>query len=176
MSHFTHLSLPLVSGRSRLGVDGWLFGAVLGVVSLGGAEAAIAHGVVTTYQIKPQIQLRATYDSGEPFAQAQISVYPPNQDTPSQTGQTDQQGQFLFTPDSAQPGVWQVKVRAGGHGAVMNIPVAAATAAEPTEQAPQTLAATTGGGVYTPLQKGVMVGAIAWGCLGTALFCLRRKG
>lgn len=174
MSHFMHRPLPLLPGRAAVWAQ---LGVISGALCLGVGgrpPAAIAHGVVMDYQIKPQVEIRATYDSGEPFAQAQVSIYPPNSDTPSQTGQTTNQGQFTFTPDPAQPGTWQVKVRAGGHGDMVSIPLAANSPAAATAT-PQNLASVGGHSAYTPLQKGVMVGAIAWGCVGTALFCLRRK-
>lgn len=145
------------------------------VVGVGGqTKPAIAHGVVMQYQATQQIAVQATYDTGEPLANAQVVIYAPDSDTPWQTGKTNEKGQFAFTPEANKAGNWQVKVRLAGHGEVLNVPIQAANSdsAPADQRSLATASATTG---YTPLQKGVMAVSVIWGCIGTALFCLRRK-
>jgi len=144
----------------------WALPGLLGVAIMGLAERSLAHGVVMQYQTTQAVSVQAKYDSGEPFANAQVTVYAPDSDQPWSKGTTDNNGVFTFTPDDLKPGTWQVKVRSAGHGDVANIPVSSGT---------QKLATVSGGNGYTPLQKGVMAASVIWGCVGTALFFLRRK-
>lgn len=143
----------------------WMVPVLLGAGIMGLAERSLAHGVVMQYQTTQAVSVQAKYDSGEPFANAQVTVYAPDSDAPWSKGTTDNNGLFVFTPDATKPGTWQVKVRSAGHGDVANIPVGET----------QNLAAVSGGTGYTPLQKGVMAASVVWGCVGTALFFLRRK-
>ncbi|MDX2244083.1 MAG: carboxypeptidase-like regulatory domain-containing protein [Leptolyngbyaceae cyanobacterium bins.302] len=140
---------------------------VLLLGTLGQAGSAIAHGVEMQYQTTQAIALQAKYDTGAPFANAQVSVYAPDSDAPWLKGTTNSEGQFTFTPDASKPGTWQVKVRSAGHGEILNIPVSAA-------QATATTPANPGTG-YTSLQKGVMAASVIWGAIGTALFFWGRK-
>jgi len=157
--------------RRWLSVGGkWTLPVLVGVGVAGLAERSLAHGVVMQYNTTQAISIQAKYDSGEPFANAQVIVYAPDSDTPWTKGTTDNNGMFTFTPDQSKPGTWQVKVRSAGHGDVANIPVGETTISET-----QNLAAVSSNAGYTPLQKGVMAAAVIWGCVGTALFFLRRK-
>lgn len=141
---------------------------LLSMVGLPGK--VLAHGVVIDHQTTQAVAIQAAYDTGEPMVDAQVVVYAPS--NPSQawtTGKTDAKGQFVFMPDRAQAGNWQVSVRQAGHGDILNIPVEG--------EANTTTAATSAGSAsaMTSLQKGVMVGSIIWGFIGTALFFARGK-
>ncbi|MBE9182681.1 carboxypeptidase regulatory-like domain-containing protein [Oculatella sp. LEGE 06141] len=159
---------------------------LLGLLSVLGVQSrAIAHGVEINYQTTEAIAINATYDTGEPMAEAQVIVYAPDDpSTPWMTGTTDEQGRFLFAPDRAQSGNWEVAVRQAGHGEILSIPVDGEAASE-TEQAPapssetaaveQTAGRANNLDALSPLQKGVMGGAVLWGFIGTALFFARGK-
>lgn len=148
-------------------------------------SAAWAHGVKLEYQVTQAIQITAAYDTGEPMDNAQVVVFSPTD--PSQpwlTGTTDQQGRFTFTPDSTQPGTWEVQVRQAGHGDILAIPIEgeAATpgsttsgAVDTVTDAPATVAPAASGPSYTALQQGLLVGSVVWGCVGTAFFFARPK-
>lgn len=142
------------------------------LVSVGGhVEAAIAHGVEMQYQTTQAVSVQAKYDTGTPLANAQVTVYAPDSDTPWLKGTTDDKGAFTFTPDLSKPGTWQVKARLAGHGDVLNVPVGEGGISTTSQSA----GTASGGAGYTPLQKGVMAASIIWGAIGTALFFLGRK-
>ena len=142
---------------------------------LGYAQTAIAHGVDLQYQTTQAIWVQATYDTGAPLANAQVTVYAPDSDTPWLKGTTDGQGKFTFTPDPTKSGIWQVKARLAGHGDVLNIAVGEAGSAGAIAADRTYLEASRGTTGYTPLQKGVMAASVIWGAIGTALFFVRRK-
>lgn len=132
------------------------------------AMSAWGHGVDLGYRQTQAVEIMATFDSGEPMANAQVAVYAP--DNPSQpwlTGTTDEQGRFLFSPDRDEAGTWEVTVRQAGHGDVVTIPVDA--------EAGAMLATTSGDGELSPLQQWVLAAAVIWGFIGTALFFARGK-
>jgi nickel transport protein len=142
------------------------FLAVLAVflLSLAVPAAAYGHGVKITYQSKTVVEVTALYETGEPMAGAQVTVYAPGDpSTPWLTGACDQNGRFTFTPEPSKPGTWDVQVRQAGHGGIVHIPVGESVAE-------------TGGGTYTPLQTVLMVACVLWGLVGTALFFAGRKG
>lgn len=146
---------------------------------LGPPGQTLAHGTKITYQSTQAIAIQANYDTGEPMQQAQVVVYAPaNPSQPWLQGTTDGTGQFLFRPDPAQPGNWQVKVRQAGHGDIVTIPVGevAGTAAVPGLSNRRDLfsarASTPG---LSPIQTGLMGAAVVWGFIGTALFFARGK-
>ena len=129
------------------------------------AHAAGAHGVQVAAELTQAVHIRATYDTGQPMAQAQVALFAPS--NPAQVwarGVTDDKGTFTFVPDPAEVGQWSVQVRQAGHGAIVSVTTdgTAPQAAQPT---PQSMA-----------QKLLMVALVAWGALGTALFFWRRKG
>ncbi|MEM6753331.1 MAG: carboxypeptidase-like regulatory domain-containing protein [Cyanobacteria bacterium P01_C01_bin.38] len=147
----------------------------------------LAHGTKISYENTEAIVIKAAYDTGEPMGKAQISVYSPdNPSEPWLTGTTDEKGRFLFQPDSTKSGNWEVKVRHLGHGGVVKVPV---TTAQPTEiQQTQPTASPNSSTPeqvvrvpesdnleYTPVQRGLMIASVIWGCVGTALFFLNRK-
>jgi nickel transport protein len=142
----------------------------------------LAHGVSINYAITQAIAIQAAYDTGEPMVKAQVIVYAPdNPSTPWQKGTTDEKGKFVFMPDLAKAGNWEVTVRQAGHGDVIVIPVESGTAGNapstpPTSSSPETKQATSSSPeTLTPLQKGLMSGSVIWGFVGTALFFARRK-
>ncbi|ERN40250.1 hypothetical protein KR51_00031920 [Rubidibacter lacunae KORDI 51-2] len=130
-----------------------------------------AHGSAIDYRRAEAIELRATFDSGEPMAGAQVTVYAPYRPTePWLKGTTDAGGRFTFLPDPKRAGSWDVKVRLAGHGTIVSIPGA-------EEDEVTTLAQTewSSHSGYTPLQTAVMAAAGIWGCVGTALFFSRDR-
>lgn len=153
------------------------------------AQKAIAHGVEVQYQSRQGFEVSATYDSGEPMANAQVIIFSPeNPSTPWQTTKTDAEGRFTFVPPEA--GNWQVKIHQAGHGTSLTIPVADAAAptasvttaaadqpahadAPAAESQPTSVPVTAA--TASPLQKGVMIGSVIWGCIGTALFFSRNS-
>ncbi|MBD2056464.1 carboxypeptidase regulatory-like domain-containing protein [Oculatella sp. FACHB-28] len=144
---------------------------------------AIAHGVGITYQATEAIELQANYDSGEPMAEAQVSVYSPaDPSTPWLTGTADETGRFVFAPDPSIPGTWEVQVRQAGHGEILNISVggeagvlgANAGASEADDESNSQIASGIGDNLSIP-QKGLMAVSVIWGFVGTALFFLARK-
>lgn len=138
--------------------------AVFLLLSFGVSTAAFAHGVRIAYQTKTAVEISAAYDTGEPMAGAQVTVYAPgNPAAPWLTGVCDKHGRFTFVPDLSQPGTWDVRVRHAGHGGIIHVPVGEALAA-------------AGGTPYSPLQLVLMAACVIWGLVGTALFFARRKG
>jgi nickel transport protein len=147
------------------------------LLALGGsASTALAHGVSVTYETRtaPVVTLHAAFETGEPMAGGQVSIYTPaDPATPWQTGVCDEQGRYTFVPDLAIPGTWEVQVRQAGHGDIIYVEVA-----PPDETSAATQAALLAGGsgtTHTPLQLLAMGGAVIWGCIGTALFFARRR-
>ena len=130
---------------------------------LGLAVTTYAHGAKVEYAISTTVEIQATYDSGDPMAEAQVTVYAPDDlATPWLTGICDKEGRFTFTPDTSIPGTWDVQVRKAGHGDMVHIPIG--------EQG-----ATSGGTGYTSLQYVLMGATTVWGFVGTALFFSRHK-
>jgi nickel transport protein len=149
---------------------------------VGWQSRATAHGVAIEYQTTQAYEINAAYDTGEPMANAQVAVFSPNDPAkPWLTGTTDAEGRFVFSPSA--PGNWEVQVRQAGHGDILVIPVedgATSTATAPTttdtgNNVGNDSVATGPIDSYTPLQKGLMMGAVIWGCVGTALFFARGK-
>lgn len=124
---------------------------------------ALAHGVKIEYTISMTIEIIAMYDSGDPMADAQVTVYAPNDlANPWLTGTTDKTGRFTFTPDPEIPGTWDVQVRHAGHGDIVHIPIREGTAI-------------TGSTGFSPMQIILMGACVIWGFVGTALYFSRRK-
>ncbi|NCJ05253.1 carboxypeptidase regulatory-like domain-containing protein [Synechococcales cyanobacterium C] len=144
-----------------------IFGG-LGIIGLQSVPVW-GHGVVITHEVQRAIAIQARYDTGEPMAAAQVTVYAPDDPTtPWLTDTTTADGEFLFTPDLGQPGTWEVQVRQAGHGQILAIPITETAAG---------LEITSGEaaqGAPNPLQRGLMIGSVVWGCVGTALFFSRK--
>lgn len=125
---------------------------------------AYAHGIRIQHTIDMLVEIVAAYDSGEPMAGAQVSVYAPDDPaTPWLTGVCDDLGRFSFAPDASRPGTWAVRVRLAGHGDIIHIPVGESSGT----------AGRAGG--YTPLQIVLMAVCVIWGSIGTALYFARRR-
>jgi nickel transport protein len=135
------------------------------MLTLGVTATTSAHGAKIDYTISPAVEIRATFDTGEPMAEGQVTVYAPDDpSTPWLTGTCDEEGRFIFTPDLAKPGTWDVQVRQAGHGDIIHIPI---------EEGGQVTASSSTG--YTPLQIVLMGASVAWGLVGTALFFSRKR-
>ena len=125
---------------------------------------AYAHGAKIEYTIASSIEIVAKYDSGEPMAEAQVTIYAPNDpSTPWLIGTCDDQGRFSFTPDVAIPGTWDIQVRQAGHGDMIHIEI---------EDGSVSSGSSSG---YSTGQIIVMSLCVIWGIFGTAMFFKRRK-
>ncbi|EAW35282.1 carboxypeptidase-like regulatory domain-containing protein [Lyngbya sp. PCC 8106] len=146
--------------------------------SLGLSEKAFAHGVQIEHSASQAIEINAKYDTGTPLENAQVTVYSPNDPTtPWKQGTTDDQGNFVFTPDPSKTGYWEVKVRRAGHGGIVSIPLGTAANNDPvsTSEPPenpnnQSSFYSQASQGLSPIQKGLMMASVLWGCVGTALF------
>ncbi len=139
-------------------------------LALGHSVAAFAHGVVVESHVGTAIQIDAIYDTGEPMAGGQVTVYSPEDpSTPWLTGVTDEEGRFVFMPDLSKAGGWDIQVRQAGHGEIVRVDVGsdAATTGEVT-----TAADSTG---YSMPQILLMSASGIWGFVGTALFFSRQQ-
>ena len=133
------------------------------LLALGLTMTASAHGAKIEYTIGVAVEIRATYDTGEPMAGGQVTVYSPDDpSTPWLTCVCDEEGRFIFTLDTYKPGTWDVQVRQSGHGDMVHIPIGEGMAV-------------MGGTGYTPLQIVLMGVCVVWGFVGTALFFSRRR-
>ncbi|PSP18078.1 MAG: hypothetical protein BRC58_04595 [Cyanobacteria bacterium QS_8_64_29] len=130
---------------------------------------AAAHGTVVEYRRTEAIAIQARYEGGDPMANAQVTVYAPDEPSnPWRQGTTDSKGRFAFVPPGSASGNWEVRVRKAGHGEIANIPLGQKTGSA----AASGLAGSTG---YTPLQKALMGAVGVWGFVGTALFFAQRR-
>ena len=169
--------------RDRINAIAGLTVGIAGSTLLGTAPPVLAHGVVVEHSITQTIRIQASYDTGEPMAEAQVNVYAP--DAPQEvwtTGTTDSDGVFTFTPDAERLGNWEVQVRQAGHGDITVIPLQAEDLAGQVEQTEQTGQSEQTGQIaagesssYSPAQMVVMGAAGVWGFVGTALFFWRRS-
>ncbi len=131
------------------------------LLALGLTMQASAHGARIEYTISIAVEIRATYDTGEPMGGGQVTVYAPDDPTPWLEGVCDEDGRFVFTPDPSKPGTWDIQVRQAGHGDMVHIPIGDDMAI-------------SGGSGYTPLQIVLMGACVVWGFVGTAFFFSRR--
>ncbi|NET10044.1 MAG: carboxypeptidase regulatory-like domain-containing protein [Symploca sp. SIO2B6] len=132
---------------------------------------SLAHGVVIETTPIDAFQIQALYDSGEPMAQAQITVYAPdNPEVPWLQAIANDDGYFLFTPDPSLPGDWDVQIRQAGHGEFLRIAVNHDGRSQQTEPSSQPF----GHALGTPVQKWITIAAVVWGFIGTALFFSQR--
>jgi nickel transport protein len=170
------------------------FVLVLALGAMGWAAPVLAHGVEIEHRRVSSVEVQARFETGEPMAQAQVLVYAPGNPTEAwQQGTTDDQGRFSFLPDETLPGTWEVMVRQAGHGAIATIPVAETTRSR-AETAESTAPNPAGGDLepeeeaepsgnslispstrLSPVQRGITIGSVIWGFIGTALFFARGK-
>ncbi len=152
-----------MSLRQALGIGSQ--GLWLAVLSASLPTEVLAHGVQVQAGTATAVEIQATYDSGEPMSGAQVQVYAPTDpENAAFTGVTDESGRYVFVPD--RPGDWELSVRQAGHGEITVIPVSE-TGAVTNEF--------TGSSGLTTLQRGIVAGAVIWGCIGTALYFRRGK-
>ena len=170
--------------------------AVLFVSSIIGT--ACAHGVNIEQRVFVEdglfkIEIRATYDIGDPMSEAQVVIFAPNDlGNPWKTGKTDESGSFTFTPDLSIPGTWGVQVRLAGHGQMVHIEITGDEAStlesdaeemQAGEKTAELRGANAGAGSgstpvgtgFTTMQIVIMAASVVWGCIGTALFFARRR-
>jgi nickel transport protein len=135
-----------------------LFGLLNGV-------SAGAHGSEYELLDGGVVGVRATFDTGEPMANAPVLIFAPGESKAELTTTTDRRGVVCFAPD--REGVWVLQVRAeGGHGLRVNLEVGESMMA----------AATAGGGnSLSTWQKLVMAACVLWGFGATALYFRRRR-
>ena len=90
-----------------------------------------AHGVSHTL-FKEGVGIQVFYDDGSPLSYAEVVIFSPsNKQIEFQTGMTDKNGRFVFSPDES--GDWLIKIDDGmGHGLVKNIAVKSNQLAVPT--------------------------------------------
>ncbi|MEM6447041.1 MAG: carboxypeptidase-like regulatory domain-containing protein [Cyanobacteria bacterium P01_D01_bin.123] len=145
-----------------------------------GQGPVFAHGANVQYRATRAIAIRAAFDSGEPMAEAQVTVFAPdNSAEPWLQGKTDAAGQFSFVPDSSQAGSWEVQVRQAGHGDIVSIPAEAISAFSTSAAEPSALASARSAGSVSPpspAQIALTAAAGVWGCIGTACFFVRKGG
>jgi nickel transport protein len=134
---------------------------VLLTVTLAGT--VYAHGAEIEYTLNTAVELVATYDTGEPMAGGQVTVYAPDDPaTPWLTGECDEEGRFIFTPDPSKPGTWDVQVRQAGHGDIVHIAIGEGVGG-------------SGGDGLSAAQIVLMAVCVIWGFAGTAFFFVSRK-
>lgn len=160
----TYPAAPL---RQRLpAIGGWLRLLVLSAgLALSVPVSLGAHGALLDYAHSAGITVQARYDTGNVMADAQMTVYAPdNPGRPWLTGISDAEGRFSFVPDPDLPGTWSVQARHAGHGAMVHIPINP----EQPEHSPEQQG-------YTAGQRALMAACVLWGCIGTALYFSRRR-
>ncbi len=156
------------------------------------ASAAYAHGVTITYNLKAngEVELYAEFDTGEPMAEGQVTIYAPTDPTtPWLTDTANAEGRYTFVIDPAMPGTWDIQFRQAGHGDMVHLqleegavnPALMNQAPGPLlPQAPATSSQVISGGGstaggFTPLQIILMSASVIWGFIGTALYFASRK-
>lgn len=143
-------------------------------------QAALAHAAQLRYEVESTVSVTATYDTGEPMANAQILIYSPDDPRePWSTGTTDDAGRYEFRPQSQESGNWTVTVRQAGHGDMITINLDDSTpqAETPRADSPEDSSESSlfAGLADTSLPQRLLTGAsVVWGCVGTALYFSRR--
>lgn len=141
--------------------------AILGLLgAIAVSEGAIAHGVVIQTEVKPVVEVLGQYEDGTPLKQGQVKVFSTdNPEQPQFVGQTDDQGRYTFQPTKV--GEWEIFIRQAGHGGQTVLDL------ENSEKEGVIIAKTTTG--YSWPQRLIMIGAVFWGCIGTALYFKGRS-
>lgn len=168
-------------------------GIILSMASY--APKILAHNTGINYRQTEAIEIMATFDNGTPMKQAQVVIYAPNNlSQPWLKGMTDEEGKFIFSPDTSIIGNWAVKVRSAGHGSLIDIPIESPSqqnsTSSTTDNLPQinnkttetetkmnnsSLFTSTNNQMPTTLQKLMMAVVGVWGFVGTALFFSRNN-
>jgi nickel transport protein len=97
---------------------------ILGILGL--PSAAFAHSVETDYFLTPksELEFQVKFSSGEPFHDAQVQVYAPNEPSkPWMEAKTNAEGNFAFQPDKSVQGDWTVKIGELEHSDILTVPV-----------------------------------------------------
>lgn len=157
----------------------------------GEAVALAAHGIDVQVTLTPittvAIALDARFEGGEALADAQVTVYAPDDaKTPWLRGTADEAGHYVFVADVTNAGTWDIQVRKAGHGEWINVALDADTVEMTQANAPGDTAASTtlriaddassGGSTgYTTAQIVLMAASVIWGMVGTALYVSRRR-
>lgn len=129
------------------------------------AAPAFGHGTEWELLDGGVVGVRATFDTGQPMANAPVLIFAPGESQVQLTTTTDSRGVVCFAPDRA--GVWVLQVRAeGGHGLRANLEVGESMLAAPTAK---------GAGGFSTWQKLLMAVCVIWGFAATALFFSRRR-
>ena len=146
---------------------------------------SLAHNSLIEYEETRAINITATYGSGKPMKNAQVLIYAPN--NPEHIwlkGNTDENGYFIFIPDFNQSGNWNVKILQAGHGGTIRIPIhlnhesqspnIALESINDNPQIPET-SKNVSSSRLTMGQKLIILLALSWGFVGTALFFSKRR-
>lgn len=157
----------LTAGRLSL-ASGWRFSLLAVCVTAlfwfltDVVPAVYAHGTTITYTTS--ITVQGAFDSGEPMANAEVSIFAPDEpEIAWEKGIADDEGYYTFAADPDKLGDWAVSYRSAGHGDIVYIPIG-------------TGVATTGGlNSGSGLQRVVMAAAVIWGFIGTALYFQARQ-
>ncbi len=124
---------------------------------------ALAHGVDFKYESNSSYLITGSYDDGSPLSAAQVSIYAPDDpQNPWGTGTSDEQGQYLFTPDLTKPGIWTVQFRQAGHGGNIKLDIGGQKNSSSSTS-------------YSTTQIVLMIIAVLWGFIGTALYFKRER-
>jgi len=136
---------------------------------------ATAHGVKINYETTQAIKIDATFDNGKPMSNAPVTVYSPQDPaTPWQQGTTDEDGSFVFIPDRAQPGDWAIQVRQAGHGDLITISLGEQQSVTENTADTQVMSVQSTNASFTPAQIVIMIVAVTWGFVGTALYFVQK--
>ncbi|NET05127.1 MAG: DUF4198 domain-containing protein [Symploca sp. SIO2B6] len=86
---------------------------------------ASAHSLETDYQLKSNaLEIQATFSNGEPFPDAAIVVFSPDDPThPWLEARTDENGKFIFNPEQALAGDWSIEIGEDSHWDNIIVPV-----------------------------------------------------
>jgi nickel transport protein len=156
------------------------------ILGISYTQKGLTHGAYVNYQETKAIKIQAIYDGGKPIINGQVTVYNPVEPaTPWLTGNTDENGEFVFIPDYSVTGNWQVRVRQAGHGTITTIPISTTiTQALDKEDrinintlahADNVKSGSVNNAGYTIEQKLIMAASGVWGCIGTALYFSKKK-
>lgn len=125
---------------------------------LNNSNFVYGHGAEIEYTKSTAYKITAEFDSGKPMSNAQIIIYAPdNPKEPWEVGKSNEEGVYLFTPDTSKKGQWFIQARLASHGASINIDIDEST-----------LVSDTSG--YSNGQMILMLASLVWGCIGTALY------
>jgi nickel transport protein len=97
---------------------------VMMLLTFGFTSKAYANGVVITYSLRAngEVELLAEFDTGEPMAEAQVTIYSPADPLTSWlSGTADAEGHYSFVIDPAIPGSWDIQFRKAGHGDIVHL-------------------------------------------------------